>query len=309
MSTRLRDPLEASQRPDRVNYATGVLLDAQDFADEQTYHRTRLARALAYLHGSGTVVGLAVNPPVRLGTGPLPDWELHVQPGLALDRYGRLIEIPQRPWCLRINRWWNGLAEAANAQGRSALAASFRVDAATVDVFLLHESCPRGITPSFAEGAIDTTDATVPHRLRDGFRIVLAPRDLDPTDPATLPGPRFAALAGADAPSRLQALKQLLLDGFDGSLARPGEQALPPLGEPALSYRRETPLVLPPAAAGLQAEALSPAAVFLARLRIPASDNGPGNPPTPDFSAMGAAQVDNLSRSFVYPTDALALAL
>jgi hypothetical protein len=305
----LPDPLEASLRPDRVHYDTGVLLDAEDFVDEQTYHRTRLARALAYLHGSGTVVGLGVSPPQRLGSGPAPDWEVHVQPGLALDRYGRLIEVPERPWCLRINRWWNALADAANAEGRSALAAAFRGGAATVDVFLLHQACPRGITPSFAEGAMDATDATVPHRVRDGFRIVLAPRDVDPTDAATLPGPRFAAPVGADPASRLQALKQLLLGGFDGSLARPGERALPALGEPALSYRRETPLVLPPAAAGLAAERLSPAAVFLARLRIPATDNGPGNPPTPDFFAMGAAQVDNLSRSFVYPTDALALAL
>lgn len=306
--TALPDPLEAAERPDRVNYATGVLLDAQDFADEQTYHRSRLGRALAYLHGSGTLAGLAVSPPQRLGSplDPTPDWELHVNPGLALDRYGRLIEIPQRPWCLRINRWWNALADAANPMGRSALAAANRAGVTTVDVFLLHQTCPRGLTPSFAEGALDATDATVPHRLRDGFRILLAPRDLTPTDPATLPGPRLAAPTGADAAARLSALKQSLLDAFDGSLARPGERALPERGEPALSYRREQPLALPPAAAGLAAEALSPAAVFLARLSIPGLDDGPGNPALPNFAAMGAANVDNLSRAFVLPTDALA---
>jgi hypothetical protein len=51
------DALEAAERPDRPFYATGVLLDAEDFLDEQTYHRGRLARALAYLHGTGTIAG------------------------------------------------------------------------------------------------------------------------------------------------------------------------------------------------------------------------------------------------------------
>lgn len=306
----LTDPLEASERPDRVNYATGVLLDAQDFADEQTYHRTRLGRALAYLHGSGTLAGLAVSPPQRLGDplAPDPDWELHVAPGLALDRYGRLIEIPLRPWCLRINRWWNALADAANPLGRAALAAAQRGGVTTVDVFLLHQTCPRGLTPSFAEGALDATDATVPHRLRDGFRILLAPRDLNPADPATLPASRLSPPSGADAAARLLALKQSLLDAFDGSLARPGERALPERGEPGLRYRQEQPLSLPPAAAGLAPELLSPAAVFLARLAIPGVDNGPANPATPDFAAMGPGAVDNLSRAFVLPTDALAYA-
>ena len=40
------DPLKAKQQPpDRVFYATGVLLDAEDFSAEQTYHRAQLARA------------------------------------------------------------------------------------------------------------------------------------------------------------------------------------------------------------------------------------------------------------------------
>ena len=45
---------------DRLNYVQGMLLDAESFGDEQLYHRGRLARALAYLFGTGTVAGLAV---------------------------------------------------------------------------------------------------------------------------------------------------------------------------------------------------------------------------------------------------------
>jgi hypothetical protein len=47
------DPLYALPDAARPHYATGMLLDAADFADEQTYHRNRLARALAFASGAG----------------------------------------------------------------------------------------------------------------------------------------------------------------------------------------------------------------------------------------------------------------
>ena len=55
------DPVTQAQRPDRAYYETGVLLGPEDFLDEQTYHRARLARALAYLTGAGTLAGLKVD--------------------------------------------------------------------------------------------------------------------------------------------------------------------------------------------------------------------------------------------------------
>src|SRR5207244_10116355 len=54
------EPLDQNYSPDRVFYAFGRMLSVQDFDDEQTYHRGRLARAMAYLEGSGTVAGLKV---------------------------------------------------------------------------------------------------------------------------------------------------------------------------------------------------------------------------------------------------------
>lgn len=286
------DALEAADRPDRPHYATGVLLDAEDFLDEQTYHRSRLARSLAYLHGSGTVCGLAVSPPQAVGS----DFEVSVEPGLALDRFGRLIEVP-RPWCIRVNRWYAALADSANAVGRAALRNALRSDLVIVDVFVEFELCDRGKTPSFAEGAIDATDATAPHRVRDAFRFLLAPRDLDPDDPRTLPGARFPAFSSATPEQRVIELKQHILAGWNGTLARPGERARPHPGEPQLAWAREQPLTL------------SPGVVFLARLRIPAVAGAGDAAPTPNFAAMNATHVDNLSRAFVFPSDALARAL
>ena len=83
--------------PERVHYAAGVLLDAEDFAAEQTYVRGRFARALAALTGYGTMAGLRVS----CAEDENPQREIKVAPGLALDRLGRLIEI-RREQCLRV---------------------------------------------------------------------------------------------------------------------------------------------------------------------------------------------------------------
>ena len=84
------DPLYARPAAERPSYATGMLLDAQDFTDEQTYHRGRLARALASLTGGGTLAGLRVShSPATGGPSPRPE-EIRVEPGLAVDRLGRL---------------------------------------------------------------------------------------------------------------------------------------------------------------------------------------------------------------------------
>ena len=47
------DPLYSLPDAARPNYATGMLLGADDFAAEQIYHRNRLARALAFASGAG----------------------------------------------------------------------------------------------------------------------------------------------------------------------------------------------------------------------------------------------------------------
>src|SRR5258706_462277 len=100
------DPLYAQPLSERPLYATGMLLDAQDFADAQTYHRVQLARAMAYLAGGGTLAGLRVTHQVATsGPNARPE-EIRVEPGLAVDRLGRLIELP-RPACLRLPRWYD----------------------------------------------------------------------------------------------------------------------------------------------------------------------------------------------------------
>ena len=181
MSTQ-KDPLSQSHPPDRVYYANGALLDQKDFTVEQIYHRGRIGRALAYLHGHGTVAGLEA-------TFQQQEEEdmLMVSAGLALDRLGRQIEVP-RAACLRIGHWFQ--SQLADPQGRDRLSNSFRAgsgdtpDGVIVDVFVKFEVCERGKQPAFASGNFDALDAIAPSRLRDSYRLELVIRQ-----EATLPIP------------------------------------------------------------------------------------------------------------------------
>lgn len=185
--------VETSGAPERVNYAAGVLLDDRDFRDEQDYLRGRNARVLSALHGYGTVSGLRVTratAETQRRTG-----RLEVAPGLALDRYGRLIEV-RRTQCIDTSRWITQQAALAPEQWQRIL------DAASADrtrlqlaVQLRFAVCNHGLTPAFAAGPFSATDYAVPARLADAFELVLVPR------------PQAAPVA-SDAP--YEAFRQLL---------------------------------------------------------------------------------------------------
>lgn len=274
------DALPAALRPDRVYYDTGVLLDREDFVDEQTYHRGRLARALAYLGGAGTLVGLRVSV-----QRPAAGIELQVGGGLAVDRHGRLIEVP-RPWCLRVEPWLRSRSD-------DALRAALGAEGVVADLYLAFAARGRGATPAFAHGAFDATDALVPARVRDAFvfSLVLRPEAKDaPAAPTFLPRMRFAAVRALATPAeRSAAARAALLDGWDAALARPNGETLAPLAEHAVG--------------------VDPASVFLARVRLPASL--PAGEPRPvfDLDTFSDALIDNSSRAFVVPGDLLAAVL
>lgn len=174
MASNHTDPLEGSIRPLRVNYANGVLLDEKDFNDEQTYFRGRMGRALAFLHGSGTVAGLAVSAST---TEP---HVIVVDAGLALDCFGRLIELSV-PYCIRVPEWFA-------TQPEQNLAESFAnggIDQVVVDLFIRFNVCGRGMTPYLGGGNTEGTDAFTDNRLLDGAAFELEIRTELPADRPT----------------------------------------------------------------------------------------------------------------------------
>lgn len=283
--TKRPDPLaQAPQPPDRVVYELGVLLDAQDFRAAELYHRGRLARALAYLHGSGTVAGLRVewDKPLLPGAEdafPAGRAEmLHVQPGLAVDRLGRLIEIPT-PACLRLDRWYE-------QQGASELSEALHNGAVIVDVFVRFTICERGKTPAFASGPFDALNAVQPSRLREFYQLELVLRDEGDWE-QRLPQDPWAAVTGATPAERLTQLQDAVLQAWHEGKDNPHDNwtkdGLHPLPEHAVGQ--------------------DPTSLFLARLQIPAANPLAGQRPA---RLPGQdVQVANHLRSFVYAPNAI----
>ena len=288
---RTADPLVSSAYADRLHYATGELLGADDFRDEQTYHRRQLARALLHLYGSGIIAGLRVFVRHRPGSAGTPDdVELEVQPGLALDHAGRLIEVP-RDACLRLRRWFGfiaGRTPSSTELDAGDLRAAWRADGAVAaggvvaaDVFLSFHECPRGYTPAFASGPFDALDASQPSRVRDGYELSLVLRtEADPDLPVA--SDPWAGITGATIAERLASAEQAALTLWRRS------------AEPA-----------PENVAGVD-----PTALLLARLRIPAEQNPDvAAAPIPDWSAAvwpnEDAHVDNRVRRTLVPPAAL----
>jgi len=265
------DPLERGAAAERVNYATGVLLQAEDFRDEQTYHRGRLAVALRHLVGFGTIAGLAVRAPATEDN----ELELRVEPGVALDRYGRLLELGA-PYCIRLARWF---AAQETPKLRAAIHRAPRtpLDVAVVaDVFLSARLCGRGKTPSLASGPFDALDALVPARLAEQPELDLVLRAEGA--PAAIPTPQnFWPAANASRENKLKAVLGCWDIGLSGGL----DEGLEPLTE--------------------HVEGNELSAVLLARIAIPvtlAADAPSGTRPVLDL--VQTVRVDNAIRPFIF---------
>jgi len=267
--------------PDRVSYDEGVLLDALDFRAEQSYHRGRLARVLTYLFGTGTAAGLEVvwEKPLRPGDdAAFPEGReerLRLKPGLAIDRLGRLIEVP-RDWCIRLDRWY-----------RSHNPGDLKIHGGAVvaDVFLRFLIDERGRTPGFASGPFDALDASVPSPLRDAFAVDLIPRPEPGPDPpqSNSKYPSWPDLAAVPPADRRDALHQALLGAWrEGTFFLDDQGRIEKLAEHVLG--KDT------------------TSVFLARVSLPAEEGPPPGRKDP-FVEANKVVVDNLSRRFVLPAD------
>ncbi|MEE9432864.1 MAG: hypothetical protein V3V15_01320 [Sphingorhabdus sp.] len=269
--TMTADPLTTQDTSERVNYATGVLLQAEDFRDEQTYHRSNLARALRHMVGSGTLSGLAVRSPQAEDN----ELELRVEPGVALDRHGRLIGMNDA-WCTRLSRWF---ASQSTSALRSAIQRKPRTPvnvAVVADLFLSAQDCARGKTPSIAQGPFDALDALVPARLAElpSFDLVL--RAEGPPGPIPTPKNHWPA------PNAPKAMKLAAVLGSWQSAERGSlNDALEPFAE--------------------HVDGNENSAVLLARVAVPVklAANAPAEVrPTLDLSAR--VHVDNAIRPFIY---------
>ncbi len=275
------DTLSRQEAPERVHYATGVMLGAEDFQAEQDYHRGRLARALAYGAGHGTLAGLAVAyQPGQAATDTRPALAeaLKVAPGLAIDRIGRLIEVPATH-CLNLPDWYAAQLPLALAEAWHAADDLWEGSPAGVvlDLFLRFVTCPRGKTPAFAHDAFDSFDSITAARLRDSFEISAV---LRPEQTPGLPEDPWEAVTPGDAGS----LREAIFAAWREDSEAHGGEALSPGAE--------------------HVPGQDPSALLLARVILPADPAPPGQPPVRRSGEPVTPRND--LRRFVVTTAALA---
>ena len=226
------------------------------------------------------------NPSAWTCLGPV-QIELAVTAGLAIDRVGRLIDVP-RTVCILLNNWLAGQIacwqkQLANPQpGQTPMAdpnLAIHNGALVCDVFATFIPCTRGVTPCFAsEDDYDATDAFSANAWLDSVAMQLVLRadaaPLTPADPWKPSGPLAASGSGLTAASEA-AVQTLLLAATAGPAAAPVEY--------------------PPS--------FDTSSVFLARVKIAATAGAAGQPPVYNLAQVS---IDNNSRLFVYPAGLLA---
>lgn len=154
----------------RVNYQFGLVLGVDEFEQEDLYLRERDERAARSLHGYGTTVGMHVTAD-RPVVAP-DDVEVRVEPGSAVDQYGRPIVI-RTAQCARVGAWLAGEERDAAAAGQpSPLEANLRPSGdLTLYVVAEYASCPDALVPLPGNPCDSDDDVTAASRVRDSWRL------------------------------------------------------------------------------------------------------------------------------------------
>jgi hypothetical protein len=232
--------------------------------------------------------------------------EIAVQPGLAVDPLGRLVEVTTTS-CIRVKRWFDGhvphrLIRRPKAQFNIGTVTGTVPDEGVVaDLFLRFRVYERGWTPALASGLYDATDAVSPARLRDGYELRLVPRvEAKPPDVPDAPWPMptggkpWPDKSVTDEAARRTALKEAILSAW-----HPGRPAL----LDRLWHSDFLPEELRFDAAEPDNKVPDPAWVFLARVVVGVSGNTDSNGRP---IRTGAVVINNEMRPFAVTVAALA---
>ncbi|KAB8141608.1 hypothetical protein F8S13_17850 [Chloroflexia bacterium SDU3-3] len=173
----------------RVSYEFGMVLGVDDFRQEQLYFLEKEYQHNRGLHGFGTVYGLRVlvAPP----QGSQEDLQITVEPGMAIDQYGRAIVV-RSSQCARLGAW---LAKQVQAdpglieRQRAGISGDL-----SLYVVLRYAECADALVPIPGQPCDSAADSMAPSRIRDSFAIEL--RWEPPAMPAWDAVRRFGALTG-----------------------------------------------------------------------------------------------------------------
>lgn len=200
----------------RVAYEAGMMLGLDATRDEQSYHRRRLTRHQYWLHGYGTLAGMAVSvdPATSSDADTDIDTRIVVGPGIGIDGLGREVLVHE-PYCIELGEW---LAAQDETSLRTGYADAD--DLLWLKVTVRYADCPVAAQPVLARKLNLSTDAVQPSRTADSILLEMAP-ELPPTpESGYRPFAGHAPVSADDArPEALTDAENQLLDDASGAEA------------------------------------------------------------------------------------------
>lgn len=165
------DPLE------RVAYQSGMMLGLEAIRDEQAYHRRRLTRHQYWLHGYGTVAGMAVTLSHIPATEEVEETiRIIVDPGIGIDGLGRDVLVNET-YCINLNAWIKARQPAELLEGYDDASNTL-----LLQVTVRQRDCQTGFQPTLARAVNAGTDAVKASRNRDSILLELLPLSPDSVD-------------------------------------------------------------------------------------------------------------------------------
>ncbi len=159
---------EMNTQLERVNFEPGMLLGVEATRSEQDYHRRRLNRHRYWLHGAGTVVGLAVT--LTHTENGLPDTAqpvyLNISPGVGIDGLGREV-LCHEPYCLDLRAWLQAQWDSTETPAILGDGLDEENNQLLLQVTMRYASCPSGQQPVLARKINAGTDPVAPSRQQD----------------------------------------------------------------------------------------------------------------------------------------------
>lgn len=214
----------------RVAYRHGMMLGVEALRDEQGYNRRRLNRHQYWLHGAGTIVGLAVTLDHR---APNPDetadqaMQLLVSPGIALDGLGREVVLAET-YCLDLRAWIEANRDDDSREWTGGNTHIPQQGGLWLEIGIRQQDCDRGLQPVLAAEVNAGIDPVATSRIDQAVELDIraitpanaAPDGLSQPEPASPPVPGSAHPgAPADLDSLLTQTEQDYLDSVAGDNA------------------------------------------------------------------------------------------
>ncbi|HEX7027116.1 MAG TPA: hypothetical protein VF268_07725 [Gammaproteobacteria bacterium] len=151
----------------RVKYSNGLVLGVDEFEQEQLYLLTKDQLHNRSLHGYGTVCGLNVTAREEDGV-----WELVVSPGIAVDKTGRDVRVPQAQ-CADLSVWLQRNTDTITQWLTDQGIPIVNPIALTLHVVLCYDQCATDYVP-VPSGPCQSLDKTsVASRYADNFKLQL----------------------------------------------------------------------------------------------------------------------------------------